>query len=147
MQQASILYTVIELEQVFREVEDLFSGSKKPLQLEFSSPLITCPVLLEKDKFILLLSSLIDTVLSYTSSRRIQISYRLITGAQLIFYLKASQLFLTEEQRYRFMQACTSETEWGTKLLETINGSIGVEFTGESKVTFWFTIPYTPVPD
>lgn len=147
MQQTSVVYTVTELEQVFKEVEDLFSGGEKPLRLEFSSPLLVCPILLNKEKFVLLLSSLIDTVLSYTTSNRLQISYRLITGAQLIFYLKNTGLCLSEERRHRFMQVCTNETVWGTKLLENIDGSVGVEFSGENKVTFWFTIPFTPAPD
>lgn len=144
MQKADVTSAVVEIESLFKEVENLFAGRQKPVDIELLTPMLSCPIRTDKEKVAALVHAWIDLILSYASDHRVQVIYRVISGRQLIIYLKNAGLQLPEEEWLRFVQACNRATAYGTVLLENVNGNTGVELTGRSKVTFWFTIPYIP---
>ncbi|WP_106830471.1 histidine kinase [Parabacteroides pacaensis] len=135
-------YIKEDIKDTLQEIEEIYATKEKAVTISITTPLLTCPIHIEKEKFILLIQSLIDTTLTYSQKRHIHISYRVITGNQLIFYIRNTDICIPEAQRQLFIQQCNKELEKHKDSIETMNGSIGVEFTAEKKITFWFTIFY-----
>lgn len=144
MQKASFseyTYSNKEIDRIIEKAGNTFAEQGEPVYLLITAPALSCTILkIDEAKLTGLLESLIGTILPYTYAHRIKISYRMISGKQLIFYIKNEGTALSEEQQDECIEACSLTKGRWKQPMEEMNGSIGVEFMPKHNITFWFTV-------
>lgn len=151
-------YADIDLNALMKEVEHVSQLKVKTeeLTVEFEKCLPNCFIHTERNRLMQVITNFISNALKFTPSGSIRFGYEPEGKTQLRFYVTDTGCGIPEESlksvfgRFIKLNSFAQGTGLGLSICETIVKNLGGSIGAQSKVgegsTFWFTVPYHPVP-
>ena len=139
-----------QLEQAFR----LKVG--EGVTISFGEKLPSCVIYTEKNRLSQVISNFLTNAVKFTSQGSIRFGYRMVENNKLYFYVSDTGCGIAPDEVHKVFERFVKLNDFaqGTGLglsiskmiIERLGGEIGVDSILKEGSTFWFTIPYNPVP-
>ncbi|WP_418210888.1 ATP-binding protein [Bacteroides zhangwenhongii] len=151
------IYKPTDLNELIREIEvTMRMKVHQDVVLNYTLGAVDCCIETEPNRLSQVIINLLTNACKFTDKGSITYGYELHEN-EIYFFVRDTGCGISKENQTRIFQRFTKLNDFvqGTGLglsisqsvIEKMKGHIGVESKGEGKgSTFWFTIPYLPVP-
>ncbi|WP_229118746.1 PAS domain-containing sensor histidine kinase [Bacteroides finegoldii] len=151
------IYKPTDLNELIREIEvTMRMKVHQDVVLNYTLGAVDCCIETEPNRLSQVIINLLTNACKFTDKGSITYGYELHKN-EIYFFVRDTGCGISKENQTRIFQRFTKLNDFvqGTGLglsisqsvIEKMKGHIGVESKGEGKgSTFWFTIPYLPVP-
>ncbi|MDD2953097.1 MAG: ATP-binding protein [Parabacteroides sp.] len=150
-------YSVVDINRVLKEL--LMSAEmRKPIkevELRLAEDLAACPMNVDENRFAQVMNNLLNNAMKFTPKGHVEFGYEARKEEEIYFYVRDTGIGIPADKLDsvfgRFVKLNTFEQGTGLglaiceKIVEKLQGTIGVKSEVGKGSEFWFTLPLRPV--